>query len=329
SLVADVRPSVGGGAVSGKVVFFDNGTRLDDDSVVNGSAGIVTTFTHSGIHTITAEYLGADNFLASIDQVQITVLGLPTTTTITAPVSAGPGTPVIFRARTLAANAVPTGNITFQEGSNVLAVVPLDEHDTATFATTGLGVGIHTVTASYSGPDFQGSTSAPVTVTIGGDFTVASDISSVAVTAGQSADFTITVSPSGGFAGPVAFTCTPSAGITCAFAPATLNVNQTPVSTKLTITATSTTRTARGIGFPFASFGLLGIFLVGRRARRAQNMIAFIGALALALILAACGGYGKPKSSGMPNSTPAASNVTLTVIGGSISHTSNLSVVVR
>jgi uncharacterized protein (TIGR03118 family) len=325
----EVRPVAGDDTVPGKVVFFDDGVRIDDDGVVGGIAAIFPTFTRAGFHTITAEYLGADNFLPSIDHVQVTVLGPVTTTTMTAPISAGPGTPVIFRARTLAANAVPTGNITFQEGNNVLGVVPLDEHDTATFTTTVLGVGTHSVTAFYSGPDFQGSASAPVTVTVGGDFTVVSDTSSVVVTAGQSADFTLTVSPSGGFAGPVGFSCTPAAGVTCVFTPATLNVNQTPMSTKLTITTASTTQTAHGLGYPFVSFGLFGVVLVHRRARRAVNVIALITVLALALLLAACGGYGKQNSSGPPNPTPAASTVTLIVTGGSISHSTTIRVVVR
>jgi ABC-type glycerol-3-phosphate transport system substrate-binding protein len=58
-------------------------------------------------------------------------------------------------------------------------------------------------------------------------------------------------------------------------------------------------------------------------------MIALIAFLALALLLAACGGYGKQNSSGTTNSTPAASTVALTATGGSISHSTIVSVVVR
>jgi MBG domain (YGX type)/Bacterial Ig-like domain (group 3)/IPT/TIG domain/Putative Ig domain len=49
------------------------------------------------------------------------------------------------------ASTVPTGALTFSDDNTVLGTVALDANGVATYTTTGLSAGSHTITASYSG----------------------------------------------------------------------------------------------------------------------------------------------------------------------------------
>jgi hypothetical protein len=75
------------------------------------------------------------------------------------------GLPVTFTATVGAvapASGVPTGTVTFMDGSNVIATQPLSG-GTASITSSGLALGNHSITAVYSGDgDFQGSTSSVV-----------------------------------------------------------------------------------------------------------------------------------------------------------------------
>ncbi|HMI89448.1 MAG TPA: Ig-like domain-containing protein [Polyangiaceae bacterium] len=100
--------------------------------------------------------------------------GLGQSTTTTALVSntnpAYPTQAVTFTATVTGANPgslVPTGNITFKEGTNVLAVVPLDGMAQAALTMSTLPEGTYSITAEYAGDTyFVASTSAIVTQVI-------------------------------------------------------------------------------------------------------------------------------------------------------------------
>ncbi len=98
--------------------------------------------------------------------VLLTVLQSVTTTQL---VGAGtlshPGQPVTFTAAVNTRTApVTSGTVSFQQGSTVLAVVPLNGAGMASFTTTTLPLGTITVTAVYNGAGAnRGSTSATVT----------------------------------------------------------------------------------------------------------------------------------------------------------------------
>jgi len=58
------------------------------------------------------------------------------------------------------------GSVSFRDGSTVLATVPVDANGRASFSTSSLSVGIHTITATYSnGTNFStGSGTATITI---------------------------------------------------------------------------------------------------------------------------------------------------------------------
>lgn len=79
-----------------------------------------------------------------------------------------PGQPVTFTAAVNSRTApVTSGTVSFQQGSTVLAMVPLNGAGTASFTTTTLPLGTTTITAVYSGAGAnRASTSATVTQSV-------------------------------------------------------------------------------------------------------------------------------------------------------------------
>jgi hypothetical protein len=60
------------------------------------------------------------------------------------------------------------GAVTFAEGAQPLATVPLDANGVAVFTTSSLAEGSHAITASYPGDANVGSSSASVVQTVAG-----------------------------------------------------------------------------------------------------------------------------------------------------------------
>jgi Bacterial Ig-like domain (group 3) len=61
----------------------------------------------------------------------------------------------------------PTGTVTFLDGTTILNTVPLDSSGVATYSTSSLSGGNHTITAFYSGdPNFPNTTSTALTQTV-------------------------------------------------------------------------------------------------------------------------------------------------------------------
>ena len=101
----------------------------------------------------------------------------PTTTTIattSTQLTASPNPSTVGQALTFAATVtvpegagVATGAVTFLEGTVVLGTGSLDEDNLATFSTSTLAAGDHTVTAVYDGDaSFADSSSSPFDVAI-------------------------------------------------------------------------------------------------------------------------------------------------------------------
>jgi hypothetical protein len=82
------------------------------------------------------------------------------------PFSAAYGQSITFVA-TVASAGVPSGTVGFFDGATLLATVPLDGSGKATLTTTGLAVGPHWITATYSGDaDFLGAESGSTTESV-------------------------------------------------------------------------------------------------------------------------------------------------------------------
>jgi hypothetical protein len=153
SLSATVTPTDGAGVPTGMVTFSEGSAILGQAGLTNGVATLAPASMSAGTHTITASYPGDSNNLASSGQLVESIKSVATTTTI-----ASSGNPSVWGEHVkLSANVaptegagIPTGTVTFSEGSAILGQAPVDK-GVATMDTAGLSVGGHTVTASYDG----------------------------------------------------------------------------------------------------------------------------------------------------------------------------------
>jgi uncharacterized protein (TIGR03437 family) len=198
-----------GGTPAGTVTFLDGSATLFTSALFSG----VTTFTTSGladgVHSITARYSGSGAFAASTSAALFQSVGQTTTTTTLAS-SANPsaaGQPVTFTASVTSQNGIPTGAVAFSDGSTILASVGLF-FGAATYSTSALAQGSHSITASYGGTgSFGASMSGPITQTVGPATTTTTLFSSANPSAaGQSVTFTaVVIAPVGIPVGTVTF----------------------------------------------------------------------------------------------------------------------------
>jgi len=104
-------------------------------------------------------------------------------------------------------SGVPTGSVKFDDGATQIGTGTLNSSGAATFSTSSLGVGSHSVTAVYSGDtNFSASTSAAVAVTVAAPAKIATSTSLSAsvmqLTSGQNVMFTAGVAPQSGSGTP-------------------------------------------------------------------------------------------------------------------------------
>jgi len=145
---------------------------------LSASAPFTATFSTStlsvGAHSITASYAGNANFNGSTSAVLTqTVNKANTATTVASSVNPSVfGQSVTFTATvsvTAPGAGSPSGVVTFLDGTTTLGTGTLSATApfTATFTTSSLAVGSHSITASYAGDtNFSGSTSAVLTQTV-------------------------------------------------------------------------------------------------------------------------------------------------------------------
>jgi len=202
TFTATVSPVLATGVPTGTVTFTGSAPVTLDAA---GTATFTTSTLPVGINTITASYSGDAVFTpstASVDQ----VVGQGSTSTSVAS-SLNPsvgGNNVTFTATVSAIGGFgsPTGTVEFFDGATSLAVQPL-AGNTASFSTTGLSVGSHSITAVYSGDaGFTGSTSPVLTQVVNTPLrattTVVTSNRVPSANFGQTVTFTATVRPATG-----------------------------------------------------------------------------------------------------------------------------------
>jgi hypothetical protein len=156
---------------TGTVNFYDGGSVLGTAALgSDGTASFATSTLTTGDHVIVAQYSGDSNFSGSNSTPLTQDVSQDGSSTIVAS-SLNPSTygqSLTFTATISAASGsgTPTGTVTFYDGSTVLGTEMLSG-GLASFTTSDLTVGDHSITAAYSGDfNFSTSTSAVFTQTI-------------------------------------------------------------------------------------------------------------------------------------------------------------------
>jgi autotransporter-associated beta strand protein len=193
----------GSGTPTGTVTFTIDGATQSPVTLTSGAATATATFTVLGTHTVTVSYSGDGNFNLSTTISAFTQTVNKANTT-TATVTASPSSPVFGQAVTFTTtvtvngpgSGTPTGVVTFLDGGAAIGTGSVGAGGLATFTTSALLAGSHTITASYSGdPNFNSSTTAnSFTLTVNQDSTTTSVSPSVNPSVyGQTVIFTATV----------------------------------------------------------------------------------------------------------------------------------------
>ena len=238
-------------------------------------------------------------------------------------------------------SGTPTGTVTFLDGMTSLGTGTLNSSGVATFSTTSLAAGAHSLTASYGGDTtFSSSTSTAVSLTVTsgatGDFTVSVSPSKATVSSGASAKVQVSIAPSGGFNQAVSFACSGlPANSTCSFSPATVTPSgTTAATTTLTIQTGASSSSLQEhnaiwsapseIVWSVALFGLGGLLSGRRRWRSCMRCLQVLCVATILFHLLGCGG----SSSGNKTST-GTSTVTVTATAGSVSHSASVTLTVQ
>jgi hypothetical protein len=200
TLTATVSASAPGtGTPGGSVTFFDGASSLGTVALAGGTASLSMSNLSTGAHSLTVAYGGSASFNASTSSVLTqNVNAAATATTLasgTNPSVAGQAVTFVSTVSVVAPGAgSPSGTVTFFDGASSIGTGAISG-GIATFATSSLGVGSHTITATYNGnASFAASTSSPITQTVNLASSATSVVSSTNPTRyGQSTTFTATV----------------------------------------------------------------------------------------------------------------------------------------
>ena len=184
SLTTSANPSVGnaaimltatltsnGGVPTGTVQFLEGATLLGAGTLNAQGMAISTLGVGAlavGTHPLTAHYSGdvnngpSDAQLAQVVSLASTVTGVSSSAN---PVAQGAG--VVLTAHVTASGGSATGLVQFFDGTTTLGTGTLNAAGNAALTTAGLGLGAHTISATYAGDTFStGSTSTTLLQTV-------------------------------------------------------------------------------------------------------------------------------------------------------------------
>lgn len=180
TLTVTVTPS--GSTPTGTVQIWNGTSWLPTATLVNGSTQVTTTFATPGTFNLGAMYSGDSNYARSLSGNVMLLTVQPSATTVSISSSANPsafGSAVTFTAAISPSSA--TGTVQFLDGTTVLGTTPITSGG-ATFVTSNLTAGSHSIQAVYSGDASNSGASSPVLTQVVSN---AQNPTTVTFTAGQ------------------------------------------------------------------------------------------------------------------------------------------------
>jgi Bacterial Ig-like domain (group 3)/FG-GAP-like repeat len=344
-------PASSKGLPTGSATFSVDTAVLGASQLVDGTADLtVTTAFPVGSHQISVHYSGDAVFPGATFTVSHRVAPFTGTTQavktqtllISGPNPVSLGLPVVLTATVTAATAVQGGSISFKDGDTLLASVTVGQDGTASFTTSSLAAGTHSLTAVYSGGSgFSPSTSSIVSLQVqekatgtapggaSGDFTLQVFRTSATVYTGAAAKLQVTVAASGGFAQDVALACSGlPAESACVFSPSVASGGNGKVALSVQTTPPHPVTQANGSGPPWAPLSIAGavsslaLIVLPRRARFQRTLWALLMVMTLVTMMSACGGPG-PITGGTP---PGVYDIAVTGAAAQNGHPMNHSV---
>ena len=212
---------------TGTVTFYDSGTQIGTGTISSGKATYQTSTLTAGTHSITASWPGNTNYY-SVTSSALTQTVNQATPTLTVASSSNPSTYGGSVKFTATISSGPTGTVTFYDGSSSIGTGTISGGK-ATYTTTGLMAGAHSITASWPGnSNYNSVTSSAITQTVNQGTPSITWGTPAAITYGTALSATqldATTSPAG------AFVYSPTSGTVLNAGSQTLSVTFTPTDT--------------------------------------------------------------------------------------------------
>jgi hypothetical protein len=345
--------------MGGSTNVTSNGTMTYHLSISGGTQISVGATLSMGSTTICAVWAPSSSYLldyngSSTCQSFTVINTQPTTTTITSnanPVFSANSVTFTVTVTPTSGNLVPTGSVTFYDGSTAIGTGTLSASGSGPSAIAGLTltslpVGPQAITASYPGDtNNQPSSTTPALTEEVEDFSVVADApKSSTIEPGTSASFTFTVSPvSPATTFPAAIALTSAglpSGATARFSPTSIASGAGSTTVTLTVTTPITTLSRnlkpqspwQGARWPLMALALVLLPLAGRFRRAGRLLSRMLSVLLLAAAgltavaaLNGCGGI----PTGYFGQAPVTSSITVTGTSGPLNHAASVSLTVE
>ncbi|HKT89020.1 MAG TPA: Ig-like domain repeat protein, partial [Candidatus Sulfotelmatobacter sp.] len=327
-----------------------NADATDGTSPVTGTYAYTATPTGGSASTVTATtILAAGDYVLSVSFSPDSVSHTSATGSVSLAVNkAAPSvalessgspalvsTSVTLTATVSSSVSTPTGSVDFYDGTTLLGSGTLAS-GVATYTTSSLAAGTHSITAAYGGDsNFSSVTSSAVSQVVA-DVTLAiasGGTSTATVSAGGTATYHLNLAPSNGSTFPAAVTLSASggpAGSTITVSPQTIAAGAaaTDVTVTVQVPAAAAAMRSSHAWILATLMGMLALpFGMGRKRSYKQVLVA-----ALLLIGVASTGNILGCGSGHTTSTtrqPTNYTVTVTATSGSVSHSTALTLTVQ
>ncbi len=351
SIVANLAGATGAAVPTGNVTFTSgtDGTTVLGQAAVDGSGNATLNLTSlsPGTYGVFAQYPGDTAYnLGSSPVQQFTVSSTAATATAlsVSGTTVQVGASLSLSATVTSSAGIPTGSLSFLDGTIVLGTATLNSSGVGTLSVSTLALGTHSLTALYIGSGVFAQSVSGVTqvvVVLAPDYSVAASPTTLTIVHGKSGSVEFTVTPINNYQGAISLSCgTLPADMTCSFSPAQTTfttASQSPQTVTLTI---DTTQTVASLHLPASKQqeggilalvfwlpgSLLSIFALRKKA--GKRRLRGIGLLLFLLV--ACGLFSLSGCISSAPTTPAGKyTVPIDITDGTINHSMNFTVVVQ